>query len=299
MNTTRTCAPPASPGARTATLHAQHPRRPAGTSGWLGARVVGRRPRQPPHTRRTCGNPPAPGPASVTGLVDGLTLGFTAALTLPLLDLVVGPVLSGRGRIDLLSLVTAVLVGPVVGATLGLGLWHHAALRRTSASRRPGSPVALGVLVGALAGQAASPAGSGLGGLGGLEHPGTALLLAGGLAGATALLAGLGGLWAAHGRSASVARWLLAGVLGAGLVTATLWAASVLQILGHLAGYPLTALAALLYLPGTLVALLALVLALAALVGAGEDPARRRHGECSAWERRRVPSARPRSSCSA
>lgn len=214
----------------------------------------------------------------VTGLVDGLTLGFTAALTLPLLDLVVGPVLSGRGRIDLLSLVTAVLVGPVVGATLGLGLWHHAALRRTSGRPAAGIPVALGVLVGALAGQAASPAGSGLGGLGGLEHPGTALLLAGGLAGATALLAGLGELWAAHGRSASVARWLLAGVLGAGLVTATLWAASVLQILVDLAGYPITALAALLYLPGTLVALLALVLALAALVGVG-----RGSGAAAAW----------------
>ena len=203
----------------------------------------------------------------VTGLVDGLTLGFTAALTRPLLDLVVGPVLSGRGRIDLLSLVSAALLGPVIGATLGLGLWHHAALRSSSGRSPAGLPVALGVFGGALAGQAASPAGSGLGGFGGLAHPGTALLIASGLAGATLLLAGLGELWAGGRVSASGMRWLLAEVLGAALVTATLWAGSVLQLLSDAAGYGIAALAALLLVPATPVALLALALAVAALVG--------------------------------
>jgi Zn-dependent protease with chaperone function len=203
----------------------------------------------------------------VIGLVDGLTLGFTAVLTLPLVDLVLGPVLSGRGRIDLLSLVTATLVGPVMGASLGLGLWHHAALRSSSGRSPAGIPVALGVLVGGLAGQAASPAGSGLGGLGGLAHPATALLIAGGLAGATLLLAGLGELWAGRRASASGVPSIAAVLLGAALVTATLWAGSVLQLLADAAGYGIAALAAMLLLPETPVALLALVLAGVALVG--------------------------------
>jgi hypothetical protein len=111
------------------------------------------------------------------------------ALALPILGGIASAWLLGVPVAGLAALVGALVLGPLFGATVGVGLWRHA-LAAHSSGRRPGTgPVALGVLAGGLLGQLASLAGVGLG------APQLLLLAPVALSGTTVLIGGLGELW--------------------------------------------------------------------------------------------------------
>ena len=130
-----------------------------------------------------------PARAGVMTWIDGLTLGFLVALALPLVVASAAAAFQGLAVPGLAALVAALVLGPLFGATVGIGLWRHALVARTC-DRPPGTrPVALGVLAGALLGQITSLAGIGLG------APSLVLLVPVALAGTTVLLGGLGELW--------------------------------------------------------------------------------------------------------
>jgi Zn-dependent protease with chaperone function len=93
--------------------------------------------------------------AAVT-FVDGLTAAFLAGLTLPLL---IGVISTVNG--ELAFVVAGIVVGPLVGATVGLGLWRQSLVQRITGGHVHVAPVALGVLVGSALGLAVSLAQTG------------------------------------------------------------------------------------------------------------------------------------------
>jgi hypothetical protein len=113
--------------------------------------------------------------------------------------------------------VGALVVGPLFGATVGLGLWRE---RFFAADGGAGSipRVTVGVLAGAVLGELVSLAGVGIG------QPDLPVAVPLALAGTTAMIGGLGALWAANrGWSRRVA--LPAAGLGALAAAVLLWAA--------------------------------------------------------------------------
>lgn len=158
-----------------------------------------------------------PASAATWSGVDGLVVGFLAALALPIVTLLASAALTGVGISGGAALVGAVVVGPLFGATVGLGLWRE----RFLADEAGGGSiprVTFGVLVGAVFGELASLAGVGTGGP---DLPGAVPLA---LAGTTAMIGGLGALWAANrGWSSHVS--VPAAGLGALTAAVLLWAA--------------------------------------------------------------------------
>jgi Zn-dependent protease with chaperone function len=173
-----------------------------------------------------------PGRAATVTFVDGLAAAYLAALSSPLLVSVISAVLTGTGQLALAEVAADLLVGPLIGATVGLGLWRQILVNRVVRGPRVNvAPVAVGVFSGLILGQVMSFANTGIGVLGGLGNP-MWLLVTGILAmGATAVMAGLGELWAdaAPRLPSAKASWLLAVVLGGVLFAAVLWAAATLQ----------------------------------------------------------------------
>ena len=167
---------------------------------------------------------------SVTAL-DALTVAFFAAVALPLLGQVLSPLLSAAGHVGWLDPISAGLLGPLVGATLGLGLWRDALLSRVSGVPPQVARIAGGVFVGTAAGQATTLAAAGSGSLTTQDHPWAALVIAVAAAGATVLAAGLGELWAdaAPGLPRAAASWIPAILLSGTLFTVTVWFAAVFQ----------------------------------------------------------------------
>ncbi len=158
-------------------------RRPAGRTGWRTALAW-----HPGASRRRAVLADPTAAATLTWL-DGLTLGFLVALALPIVSGIASAWFLAVPVAGLAALVGALVLGPLFGATVGVGLWRHALAARGS-GRRPGTgPVALGVLAGGLLGQLASLAGVGLG------APQLLLLVPVALAGTTVLVGGLGELW--------------------------------------------------------------------------------------------------------
>lgn len=175
----------------------------------------------------------------------------------------------------LVALIGALVLGPLFGATVGIGLWCHALAARGS-GRRPGTGrVALGVLAGGLLGQLASLAGVGLG------APQLLLVVPVALAGTTVLVGGLGELWVLGvGRTRRpTAVWVPAALLGAVAATAVLWAAPQAQSALDRGGWAL--LAAWLTTPGALV--LPGVVAVILAVAAGWALRPRRDGSVPGW----------------
>jgi Zn-dependent protease with chaperone function len=169
--------------------------------------------------------------AGVTFL-DGLTAGFLAALAGPLVVNASVPFLMGGLRSDL-ALVAAVLVtGPLLGGSIGLGLWRAALVQRVAGGSVRPAQVALGVAAGLVLGQVASLAQTGTGFLGGVTHPPTLALVALGGLGATMLAAGLGELCADAAPAARGARgsWLLALTVSSVLFATALWLAGSLEL---------------------------------------------------------------------
>ncbi len=127
--------------------------------------------------------------ADVT-VLDGFSSAFLAGLLFPLVSTVVLVIFTGSGRTDLGDTVAALLAGPLLGGSVGLGLCRAAAGRIAGAGR-PIAPVALGVAAGLVLGQLASLESTGTGTAGGLDHPAWLAVPAVLGAGATALCAGL------------------------------------------------------------------------------------------------------------
>jgi Zn-dependent protease with chaperone function len=179
--------------------------------------------------------------ATAVTVVDGITVAFLAALTLPILNSVLNSAFLGGQHVDLVHVVSAVLVGPVLGATIGLGLWRQSLVSRVTGTQARVAPVALGVFVGGVLGQAMSFAGTALPGIGGFDRPLVIFVVGLGVAGATVVAAGLGEVWAdVSGRfNRSSGNWLPATVLSAALFSVVLWASDVLQTALELGGWPL------------------------------------------------------------
>jgi hypothetical protein len=72
---------------------------------------------------------------SVVTALDGGAVGFLVGLSIPLLAAVLTTVLVPAGRTDLVVLVICVLLGPLLGSTLGVGLWRQALVCRVAGTR--------------------------------------------------------------------------------------------------------------------------------------------------------------------
>jgi Zn-dependent protease with chaperone function len=167
--------------------------------------------------------------AGVTFL-DGFSSAFLAGLLFPLVSTVVIVMFTSSGRTDLGDSVAALVAGPLLGGSVGLGLWRAAVAGRIAGTGRQVGPVALGVAAGLLLGQLASLAGTGAGVAGGLDHPALLGVSAALGAGATVLSAGLAQLGAdavprLHRRAAVAAIVVIGGLVFA----SALWIGSTLQ----------------------------------------------------------------------
>ncbi|MDN5859413.1 MAG: M48 family metalloprotease, partial [Pseudonocardia sp.] len=175
------------------------------------------------------------------GFLDGLTATLFIATALPV---VVGHVssalLGGQWVWSGLSLAAGVL-GALLGAALGLGLWCQSLVERHTGGRARVWPVALGVLIGGVIGDAVSLGGGGLVGLGAASRPGLILVVPIALVGATFATAGLGELWSASAtRTCSPRRfWIPAALAGAAMFAAAMWSATWLSTALRFGGWPL------------------------------------------------------------
>jgi len=70
--------------------------------------------------------------AEVT-FVDGFTAGFLATLAMPLIEQVSVTLFMGSGRSDLGKVAAALIAGPLLGGSVGLGLARAALVRRVAA----------------------------------------------------------------------------------------------------------------------------------------------------------------------
>jgi hypothetical protein len=173
----------------------------------------------------------APGLLVRSGFVDGLVGAFLGGLTVPLIVNGLSPALSGSGGASRSYLVASLLLGPVLGASVGLSIWREALFDRVSGVTRDVGPVAAGVGIGLVAGQAVSLGQTATGLTAGLGHPAWLLVSAAAGAGVTVLAAGLAQLWAdVAPRLGSVrACWIVAVVVNAVLFSILLWSTSLFQ----------------------------------------------------------------------
>jgi Zn-dependent protease with chaperone function len=167
--------------------------------------------------------------AGVTFL-DGFSPAFLAGLLFPLVSTVVIVMFTSSGRTDLGDSVAALVAGPLLGGSVGLGLWRAVVAGRVAGISRQFGPVALGVAAGLVLGQLASLARTGSGAAGGLDHPALLVVSAALGVGATVLSAGLAELGAdaaprLHRRVAMVAIVAIDGLVFA----SALWIGSTLQ----------------------------------------------------------------------
>ena len=194
-----------------------------------------------------------PGRHTAVTFGDGLTAAFLTGF--PLLTALVSTISGG------LAFVTAaVLAGPLLGATVGLGLWRQSLIRRITGSRLRVTPVALGVLVGYALGAVVSLAQIGSQGVGEYQHLAVNALTPLAICGATVLAAGLGELFAdvAPRFRSPRASWIVCIVLVGTLFAITLWAATTLSLAVDEGSWPLSSLALLTVLSGRGLAIVAL-----------------------------------------
>jgi Zn-dependent protease with chaperone function len=188
-------------------------------------------------------------PSRITRLtvLDGLTVAFLAALVEPLLASLAWTVPS-VGEIG--TVVSMLLVGSVLGATLGVGLWRRsivcwvaaAGAGRTESIRPDALRIALGTFAGYALGGAASLAQVGASTVTGLYQPWVVLLPALAVAGAVVVVASLGEL--ATGIATLVGRrtYAVLCVFVSSLVfVVVLWAATTLARTVDLGGWILGA----------------------------------------------------------
>jgi Zn-dependent protease with chaperone function len=217
--------------------------RAAGDQGAVAALVARtREPGRASRVRRLLANHPSPArrqavlarPELAAGVtfLDGLTAAFLAALTVPLIVRALVTLFMGRGRTDLATAVAALVAGPLLGGSVGLGLWRAALIQRAvGRPTRPG-PAALGVAAGLVLGQVASLAHTGIEELGGVTSPPWLAVVALAGLGATVLAAGLGELWADAAPAMRRARtsWVVALAVNSVLYATVLWMARWLEL---------------------------------------------------------------------
>ena len=155
--------------------------------------------------------------------LDGLATAFLAAVAMPLVVGAVGPALTGTGAADLTRLVAALAVGPLLGASIGVGLWRASVVSRISSPVGRPWQVSVGVGTGIVLGDLASLEHTGTLSVSGTPDLGRLALLAVAAVGATALVAGVGEVWADAAPAARRPPWAFAMILGATVFTTLLW----------------------------------------------------------------------------
>lgn len=183
----------------------------------------------------------APGLLVRAGFVDGLIGAFLGALTVPLIVRGLSPILSGSHNSIDSYLVASLLLGPVLGASVGLAVWRDALFARVSAATPDAGPVAAGVGVGLVAGQAVSLGQTATGLTAGLAHPAWLLVSAMAGAGVTIISAGLAQLWADAAPRLGGLRvcWVVALAVNAVLFSVLLWSTSLFQLAADGGGWAL------------------------------------------------------------
>jgi Zn-dependent protease with chaperone function len=163
-------------------------------------------------------------------LLDGAVTGFLAGLVIPLVVSTVTPLLSGSGQIDVAWVAAALVAGPLLAGSVGLGLCRAALVHRLTGTTPSPAPVAIGVAAGLVLGQAASLAQTGIG-TASLGPAGWLPAVAVLGAGATALTAGLAELLAdaAPRFRRPRAAWLLALVVTGCVFTPVMWLSTLLE----------------------------------------------------------------------
>lgn len=177
-----------------------------------------------------------PARATAVTVADGFTVAFLATLMLPLLgNLIVSAFLDNPAVTGLARAVVALFLAPLLGGTLGVGLWRQAVAGRPAHI----APAALGVFAGCVTGQAASFAGTALEGLARFGQPLPVVLSAALLAGATVVVAALGDVWS---RTRARPRAIPPAVLATIVFGIAVWAAGLLTALVPAGWDSLTAL---------------------------------------------------------
>ena len=179
-----------------------------------------------------------PALAARAGFLDGFTAAFLVSLSLPLLIAATSPATAQLGDSNASYVVAAVVLGPLLAGSVGLGAWRDALVSRANGGRTSGIALAAGVGAGLVLGKAASLQQTAAG-LTGLQHP--AWLAVFGLVGAggTLLSSALGQLWAdvtPRLRSPRVC-WVVALLANAALFTGLLWASELFVFAADTGGW--------------------------------------------------------------
>ena len=194
------------------------------------------------------------------GVGEAVGAGFLTALTLSLFADLLRSLLTPIG----VSLPAGLVVGPLVGATLAVGLLRQAVAGRRSGRIFDVRIAVVGVFLGALAGQAISFVEVGLAGVGQYGDPVFLLVVAGAAAGVTAVVGGLAALAADRQPATSrlIAPWIIVPAAGALLFAAALATGQQLaDALSERGGWPMVDTIILKVFASAPVAVLALALA--------------------------------------
>lgn len=208
-----------------------------------------------------------PGLLARPSAVDAAIAGFLASVTLPLLASVFATVPSLTVWV---YAVPAVLVGPLMGATVGLALWRLAVVEMaTGTARLPAAArrVAAGIFAGFLVGQPASLAAVGSDTITGTRSPLLPLVGALALGGTTFVVAGLGRIAADRSKHLSARGYTTTAIfLSSTLFAFVLWAATMLTSTLDLGGWALTTLTVVTLLTQPVAVAVVAALAVAVLV---------------------------------
>lgn len=209
--------------------------RPAGEGRWRGLLAKHPSPAQRVDVLR------APGLLVRVGFVDGLVGAFLGGLTVPLLVSGLTPYLTGARNATDGYLVASLLIGPVLGASVGLAVWRGALFGRVVGDVQDAGPVAAGVGIGLVAGQAVSLGQTATGLTAGLTHPAWLLVSAVAGAGVTLVSAGFAQLWADAAPRLGSLRvcWLVALAVNGALFSVLLWSTSLFQLAADGGGWAL------------------------------------------------------------
>jgi len=133
----------------------------------------------------------SPERAAATTWLDAFTAAFLAALIIPIVNSVFAALLGTVNRSDLAWMVAALATGPLLGGSVGLGLWRSATVMRSVHQRVRVAPVALSVGAGLVVGQIVTLGRLAEGLSGGYDRPWVMGLVAVAGVGATTLSASL------------------------------------------------------------------------------------------------------------
>lgn len=180
--------------------------------------------------------------ATAITFADGVVAAFLASIIVPCLDGVFQVVFSSGAHVNLVPVVSAILVGLVIGATTGLGLCRESLISRATGTRAPITKVTLGMFIGSMMGQAVSFAGITPSSVDGSDRTSAMFIVALSVAGTAVVAAGLSDIWT--GITSYFGRprkdLLLATVFSTSLFSVMAWANDILRTAVALGGWSLT-----------------------------------------------------------